>query len=443
MNVAFQVILTVLAFAFSTVLAAFNANISEGQCYYAPGKLLDPRFIPCGNANGGPLPCCQGLDNCLSSLACYDASAGTTYLAGCSDETYSDVLCPNKAPFDDNPWSGLVWCTSNSSVWVACEDEGPTVTKGAPCSCSQAPSNPAFVDAQTLLNIMSLPYSTGGPVSWWTYNNDVVNGHTLSGIVNPAYYSNWAGRNTAPSLSPSTATITTSSSMPSTSPSQSGTAAPSTVSSNAPAATSSNPTTTSNIAVTLPSATPQSSSGGHAKLIGFIVGFIGGTALLIAIGYFIWRQRLKKNRALKEGSPSENSGPSDDTTSHPLSGVSDPLMHEANADLRSPAWSGHKSELPADSEVGSGSGIGLVHNRHRSFQASIVSPATTSSQWGSVNGRVSRSELGGSQRISNGTGGAGALHGGSPTGGNASRNANGYAPQRTSELAGQGVYEMP
>ena len=429
MNVASYLVLTV-ALAFSTTLAAFNANISEGQCYYAPGKLLDPRFIPCGNAYGGPLPCCQGLDNCLSSLACYDASAGTTYLAGCTDETYSDILCPNKAPFDDNPWSGLVWCTSNSSIWVACDDEGPTVTKGAPCSCSEAPANPAFTDAETLTNIMSLPYSTGGPVSWWVYTNDVVNGQTLSGTVAANYYSVLAHRNTAPSLSQqsavATVTSTATTSMSTTVTSTDGIPSSGTGSSNSPTAVSSSPTTTSNIAVALPSATPQSSTGGHGKLIGFVVGFAGGTALLLAIGYFCWRQRLKKNRASKEGSASENSGQAEDIAHHPSS-VSDPLMNDANA--RSPAWSGHKSELPADSE--GGTGVGLVHNQHRSFAASIVSPATTSSQWSSANGRFSNSDFG-SQRMANGTG---APHRASPTGAN--------APQRTSELAGQGVYEMP
>jgi hypothetical protein len=50
-----------------------NPDISNGTCYYYDGYEADSRYIPCGNAALGPKVCCESLDMCLSSGACYNA----------------------------------------------------------------------------------------------------------------------------------------------------------------------------------------------------------------------------------------------------------------------------------------------------------------------------------------------------------------------------------
>lgn len=77
-----------------------DPNISNGDCYYMEDKRLDKAFIPCGNDDLGPKPCCQTGDVCLENNACYNADYGTTYLAGCTDKTFEDTSCPQKSPWD-------------------------------------------------------------------------------------------------------------------------------------------------------------------------------------------------------------------------------------------------------------------------------------------------------------------------------------------------------
>ena len=78
---------------------SFNLNISEGTCYFSSGNEAPSRFIPCGNSQGGHVPCCESQDNCLSSNACYNPQYGVTYLAGCTDSSYDDPACPNKGDY--------------------------------------------------------------------------------------------------------------------------------------------------------------------------------------------------------------------------------------------------------------------------------------------------------------------------------------------------------
>jgi hypothetical protein len=49
-----------------------NPDISKGTCYYYDGYEANSRYIPCGNAALGHRACCESLDMCLSSSACYN-----------------------------------------------------------------------------------------------------------------------------------------------------------------------------------------------------------------------------------------------------------------------------------------------------------------------------------------------------------------------------------
>ncbi len=50
--------------------------VSNGTCFFGPGQVSDPNFIPCGNAAlSGPQPCCYVGDYCLSSTACWDRNS--------------------------------------------------------------------------------------------------------------------------------------------------------------------------------------------------------------------------------------------------------------------------------------------------------------------------------------------------------------------------------
>ncbi|KAJ2992511.1 hypothetical protein NUW58_g2143 [Xylaria curta] len=85
--------------------------VSFGECFYGEGQISDPRFIPCGNAAvGGTQACCFQGDFCLSANVCYDNDTSVTYIAGCTDATYSSSKCPHKAGYPDQQWVALARC---------------------------------------------------------------------------------------------------------------------------------------------------------------------------------------------------------------------------------------------------------------------------------------------------------------------------------------------
>ena len=87
-------------------MSDFDPNISNGTCYYDDsGNEAPSRYIPCGSSEDGYVPCCESQDNCLTSRACYNLQFGVTYLAGCTDKTYSDVMCPDKGDYSSKPFS--------------------------------------------------------------------------------------------------------------------------------------------------------------------------------------------------------------------------------------------------------------------------------------------------------------------------------------------------
>ena len=54
-------------------MADYDPDISNGTCYFYSGYEADSRYIPCGNAALSHKTCCESLDMCLSSHACYNA----------------------------------------------------------------------------------------------------------------------------------------------------------------------------------------------------------------------------------------------------------------------------------------------------------------------------------------------------------------------------------
>ncbi|KAL0936033.1 uncharacterized protein CTRU02_208248 [Colletotrichum truncatum] len=148
-------------------MSAPNAFISNGTCYYGPGKEVGDWF-PCGNAALGDKTCCQGGDMCLSSRACYNPRYGITYLAGCSDPAYKHSSCPDKGALKDQPWTGLVYCNGTSEQWIACKQSArpTTLTSADACWCPQTSRSVAFTDSSILGNVVQLPTSLGGSVIW-------------------------------------------------------------------------------------------------------------------------------------------------------------------------------------------------------------------------------------------------------------------------------------
>lgn len=160
-----------------------NLNISNGTCYAAPGKPMDSRFIPCGNAAAEIQTCCWEGDTCLSDRACFGVhdNGYNTYLAGCTDAQWNmsdpgvHSACPSKpAPYDAEPWIGLAFCGSNTTgnnQWIACPQANSpaTMLSAGPCACPTITQQRivAFQDGATLGSYASLPTSAGGSIMWF------------------------------------------------------------------------------------------------------------------------------------------------------------------------------------------------------------------------------------------------------------------------------------
>ncbi|EXJ59268.1 hypothetical protein A1O7_06700 [Cladophialophora yegresii CBS 114405] len=311
-------------------MGAYNPDISNGTCYYYDGYEADSRYIPCGNAALGPKVCCESLDMCLSSGACYNAQYGVTYLAGCTIETYDDPICPKKT-FEDEQWVGLVYCNGTSNEWVACDEKetgSTTVTKPSYCWCPDEDSRTvAFSDSSVLKNIMSLPATKGQTVTWkdadtWSTEHSIASAFGFS--LDP----DTTTSTSSPTSSSSTNSASTSFTPASTSQGPSATLNPISTFA-APAATSAPPATSSGL-----------STG--AK-VGVALGSVGGTAVLAVLAWLIFacmRRRSQKDEAKAEEPP-------------PMREPTLPQVERrtTDPDWRSPAWSGHKSELPADESV--------------------------------------------------------------------------------------------
>ncbi|KAK7970296.1 hypothetical protein PG988_009369 [Apiospora saccharicola] len=79
--------------------------VSNGTCYFGRGQIADKHFIPCGNAvENGPQACCYEGDFCLSSNTCWDNTTIVTYVAGCTDPSFSSSKCIQKNGYPNQQW---------------------------------------------------------------------------------------------------------------------------------------------------------------------------------------------------------------------------------------------------------------------------------------------------------------------------------------------------
>ncbi|EAQ88319.1 predicted protein [Chaetomium globosum CBS 148.51] len=145
-----------------------DPSVSNGTCYFMARNFVLGVFIPCGNVAFGNIHCCQIGDHCLEEGACYNEEYGTTYLAGCTDQSYEDASCPDKKAYREYPWAGLIYCKFNR--WVACEEEGAPskITEGDECNCpsDDEPITVAFSAPSIIPGIGVLPTEIGGTIEW-------------------------------------------------------------------------------------------------------------------------------------------------------------------------------------------------------------------------------------------------------------------------------------
>ena len=271
----------------------------------------------------------------------------------------------------------MVYCNGTTDVgqWACCNDTNPIVTKGVSCSCPAAPL--AFQASRFIPSTMSLPQAPGGTISCLP---------DYTGAVCPTYLTLGTDSifSTAESTSAATTSIGRTSSITAMSSSGAGSSSsnslptktsvgkisiPLTTPITTPSATSTAPNpflaTSTSPSSTTGSAAPQSPSTSGLKTqekVGIGVGTVAGAIVAAAL---IWlcvtfRKRRCRKQALTpiedqirprsptstHGFAEKNQVGGDDPRSPTWSGHKSELP--ANEDPRNPSWSGHKSELPAD-----------------------------------------------------------------------------------------------
>ncbi|KAL1875786.1 hypothetical protein Daus18300_002977 [Diaporthe australafricana] len=151
-------------------MSAINLLISNGTCYYAPGKKATSNVIPCGNAASGTQQCCQEGDYCLEYNVCFNANYTTTYLAGCTDEDFTSPNCPGKGT-SQQQLLNLVQCagseSGNSVVWSACPAATTRTEIGPPAACTCTNSdNGILTGPKSFSPVASLPTAIGGTITF-------------------------------------------------------------------------------------------------------------------------------------------------------------------------------------------------------------------------------------------------------------------------------------
>ncbi|ROW03031.1 hypothetical protein VMCG_05830 [Cytospora schulzeri] len=163
-------------------MGGVNLLISNGTCFYAPGKQASDNMIPCGNAASGTYNCCEEGDFCLESNICYNTNHSTTYMAGCTNEEFGSSNCPTKGN-SDQPLLNLVQCEDTKSegtvVWSACPGPSTRTKIGAPqaCTCSD-PDNGIMTATTQFVQVASLPTAIGETISFDKDHTPKAKGHT-------------------------------------------------------------------------------------------------------------------------------------------------------------------------------------------------------------------------------------------------------------------------
>ncbi|OTB06565.1 hypothetical protein M426DRAFT_112619 [Hypoxylon sp. CI-4A] len=145
--------------------------LSKGTCFFGPGQVADENYIPCGNAElMGPQSCCYAGDYCLSSTACWDNITVVTYVAGCTDSTFSSAKCTNKFDYPDQQYVAMARCEGDQiDIWSGCSHhkDWVKIQKEPDCACNA--SKPLIRNPErksTLDEIGSLPPTAGGTIKF-------------------------------------------------------------------------------------------------------------------------------------------------------------------------------------------------------------------------------------------------------------------------------------
>ncbi|KAK8019832.1 hypothetical protein PG990_004970 [Apiospora arundinis] len=144
--------------------------VSNGTCYFARGQIADRHFIPCGNAVvNGPQACCYEGDFCLSSNTCWDDTTIVTYVAGCTDPSFTSSKCIQKNDYPDQQWVAMARCDApNIDIWSGCAKH-PNVTAIEKEDCDCTASDPLIRSPNgktSFDNIASLPQTIMGSISF-------------------------------------------------------------------------------------------------------------------------------------------------------------------------------------------------------------------------------------------------------------------------------------
>ncbi|KAK3390664.1 hypothetical protein B0H63DRAFT_466244 [Podospora didyma] len=169
-------------------MSTINPNIANGTCYYAENTVTKGNFIPCGNELIQTWPCCKAGSYCLAlgdANACWDAKSGNTYVAGCTDPSFVSPNCLHKPPpFHDQEWVAINQaCTNlnaNSKVdnitnWTGCvvDNNSTDLVKLPLAACTPYcdATNVLYAGVSSLPAYASLPTLSGSSIFW---QNDFV-----------------------------------------------------------------------------------------------------------------------------------------------------------------------------------------------------------------------------------------------------------------------------
>ncbi|KAI5927376.1 hypothetical protein F4810DRAFT_650648 [Camillea tinctor] len=290
----------------------YNPMLANGTCWSNVNVRSIDDFIPCGNdaGRGEHFACCNRGDNCLSSNACYNSKYSSTYVAGCTDQSFGSAACPKKGDFYDQQWVGLVRCmvsddnTKNEEEWAGCKESDGKGGLRVPDKCDCKGKTPLFKDGPTLTNIAHLPLGSGETISFYPG-------------FEPASATDAPTQNSQTSLATTAATTTGSSLTTEVTASPTGLTTPD------------------------PISTPDDTAGGPSTAIKIGVGVGAGAVgvivvCLIVITIMLQRRKNKKNK------DEDHSASTLPTTQAP------PPLPSDNPDHTDPSLSGFKSELAAD-----------------------------------------------------------------------------------------------
>ncbi|KAM7184172.1 hypothetical protein V8F33_013145 [Rhypophila sp. PSN 637] len=161
-------------------MASYNPNISNGTCYYAENTKTKGDFIPCGNDAIEVWSCCLTGSICLGrgdANACWDPVSKNTYVAGCTDPSFTSPNCrPKPKKFHEQEWVAINQACKNlqdgSDIinWTGCKvaDDSVVLSKLPLAACSPycASTDIVYVGPSSLQAFASLPTIAGSSIFW-------------------------------------------------------------------------------------------------------------------------------------------------------------------------------------------------------------------------------------------------------------------------------------